>query len=149
VIKSLPLVRQFSAFVVVGTISALCTLLIRALCNIVVPFEVAVILAQMAGMVIAFNLNRLFVFAKPAPAKPDFAKPDQIAFARFSRFALVNLLSLCIVTIVSSFSFRIALPALGINAHAALLAQVLGLGACTIPSFVGHKYFSFHHRQPQ
>ena len=125
--------RQFAGFVLVGAASATVSLLSRYFFNFMVPFEVAVVLAQVVGVLVAFNLNRRFVFANSGRKK----------LFQFGRFALVNVMSLAIAAGVSSLAFRVLLPWRGIGFYPPVLAQVIGLGACTIPSFVGHKRFSF------
>ncbi|AIF49376.1 hypothetical protein HY57_19995 [Dyella japonica A8] len=128
-----PLIKQFAAFVFVSSISAVCSLIVRYVANLVMPYEVAVGLAQVAGVIIAFTLNRRFVFSGE----------QVLTYARIWRFTLVNVVSLAIAVTVSSLAFRIVLPNLGVSFHPDVLAQLVGLAACALPSFLGHKYFSF------
>lgn len=125
--------QQFAGFLGVGVASACLSLLTRYLTNQVVPFEVAVVVAHVVGMLFSFALNRRLIF--PATSRPVH---DELA-----KFALVNLLSLAIATAVSSLCYRIVLPALGVEAFSGLIAHVIGLAACAVPSFLGHKFFSF------
>ena len=120
-------------FLGVGGVSSIATLYSRYLMNFYTPFELAVALSQIIGVMIAFSLNWNFVFARSgAPV-----------YAQFSRFFLVNVLSLAIVSSVSSIAFRFVLPWLGVDSYRGVLAQLIGLGACAVPSFIGHKRFSF------
>ncbi len=132
-LPSVSSLKQFSAFLIVGVISASATLLTRRSFNFIIPYEAAVVASQIVGILIAFNLNRLFVF------------PNRISFPlhRFGRFALVNVMSLAIAAGVSSLCFRAILPLLAIDFYPAVLAQAIGLGACAVPSFVAHRQFSF------
>lgn len=125
---------QFIAFLLVGATSAVGSLATRYLANAVMPFEAAVIVAHVAGMLCAFSLDRCFVFAVTSQRQ----WPSQLG-----RFAIVNVLSLITATAVSSLAFRSVLPLVGIHVHADFVAHFLGLAACSVPSFLGHKYFSF------
>ena len=124
---------QFIAFVAVSAIAASTTLVSRYFLSSVVLYEIAVVLSQLVGMFVAFTLVRQLVFAPSA-------KPRR---AQFLRFAIVNLGSLVIATGVSSIAYRAFLPALDVTFYPDVIAQIIGLGACSIPSFLGHKLFSF------
>jgi len=124
---------QFFAFLLAGGISSTISLVSRHFFNLIVPYEAAVVLAQLVGIGVAFSLSRLFVFANSGPP---------VVFA-FGRFVLVNVLSVLIVAGVSSIAFRLVLPLLGVTFYPAILAQIIGLACSAVPSFLGHKYFSF------
>lgn len=124
---------QFARFVAVGASSAILSLIVRFAVNIAAPFEIAVVTAHVAGMVYAFSINRAFVFPKI----------ERSARQEFARFALVNVMSLGVATIISSLCYRWLLPWLQVKSYSALIAHFIGLAACAIPSFIGHKYFSF------
>jgi len=126
-------VSQFAGFVGVGIASASLSLVTRFLANLIVPFELAVGIAHVVGMLFSFTVNRLLIFPMSRRAVWD----------ELARFTLVNLVSLTIATGVSSWVYRMVLPSLGITEFTGLIAHVIGLGACTLPSFLGHKFFSF------
>jgi putative flippase GtrA len=125
--------REFLSFVLVGAISATVSLISRYFFSFVVLFEIAVVLSQVVGIFVAFSLNRLFVFSNR----------NRLAVFQFGRFVLVNAMSLGIAAGVSSIAFRLVLPGFGVDYYPEVIAQIIGLAACTIPSFLGHKYFSF------
>jgi putative flippase GtrA len=124
---------RFSLFILAGTLSSIVSLLARCGFSLVVPYEAAVVLAQIVGVLVAFSLNRLFVFQQSQRA---------IASA-LPRFFLVNVMSLIIVTTISSLCYRLILPALSIQFHPGIISQVAGLAASALPGFFAHKYFSF------
>ncbi|MBB3932740.1 putative flippase GtrA [Kaistia hirudinis] len=125
--------RQFAAFVVVGIVSAVLSLAVRYAANLVIAFEASVVVAHIVGMLFSFGVNRLAVF--PSSDRPVW---DELG-----RFTLVNVVSLLLATGVSSWLYRVGLPAIRFAYAPALTAHFLGLAACTLPSFLGHKLFSF------
>lgn len=129
--------QQFLAFVAVGTLAASCSILVRYLANLVVPFEFAVAISHVSGMLCAFTLNKLVVFSKTSHP----------TIVELGRFALVNMLSLVVATVVGSIAFRLLLPALGIEKYADWIAHLIGLGACAIPSYLAHRHYSFRPRR--
>jgi putative flippase GtrA len=126
-------VRPFVGFLLVGGSSSLVSLGARVLFNFLVFFEAAVILAHLVGMLFSYALNRLFIFPRS----------DRRVSVDLSRYCIINIGSLAITTLVSAAFFRLILPVLGVTFYPALIAHFLGLAACAIPSYLGHKYFSF------
>ncbi len=125
--------RQFGGFVAVGVASACLSLVTRYGVNLFLAFEWAVVVAHIVGMLFSFGVNRLAIF--PSSDRPVW---DELG-----RFTLVNVVSLLLATGVSSWLYRVGLPAIGFAYAPALTAHFLGLAACTLPSFLGHKFFSF------
>lgn len=125
--------RQFGGFIAVGIASTCLSLVTRYGANLFLTFELAVVVAHIAGMLFSFGVNRLAVF--PSSDRP--------VWNELGRFALVNVVSLLLATGVSSWLYRVGLPAIGFAYAPALTAHFLGLAACTLPSFLGHKFFSF------
>lgn len=130
---------QFASFVAAGMASSSVTLFSRYLFNFIVPYEVSVALSQITGAFVAFVLNRCLVFRSRERHMAD----------QFWRFLAINLVSLAIATAVSSFFFRLVLPALHETFYPAVVAQVFGLAVCAVPSFLGHKHFSFSSLAPR
>ena len=128
--------RRILSFLMVGGTSAVATIAVRALLTLVAPFEVAVALAHVFGLTMAFTLNRLFVFTTY----------EGRLLPAYLRFFLVNLLSLAIATITSSILFRLVFQAIDVGPYSAYIAHFIGLGAAAAPSYFGHSYFSFRHR---
>ncbi|MCX5516109.1 GtrA family protein [Kaistia algarum] len=128
---------QFAGFVSIGIASAGLSLLARYAANQILPFEASVVVAHIVGMIFSFALNRLLIFPETQRSVWD----------ELARFTLVNLMSLAIATGMSSWFYRIVLPALDIQAYSGVIAHLAGLGACTVPSFLGHKFFSFRQQE--
>jgi putative flippase GtrA len=126
-------IRRFALFVVVGLLSAIVSVIVRALLSRVAVFEVAVALAQLLGLVVAFSLGRMIVFTEFSGSLARACR----------RFFIVNLVSLTIATLVSALFYRSALPFLGWNFYPDYTAHFLGLGAATLPSYFGHRFYSF------
>lgn len=125
--------RRFVGFLLVGATSAVITLIVRYILNLVIPFEAAVALSHAVGVSIAFPLNKVFIFAQ---SKEHFQ-------GQFFRFLLINLISLALSTLASSFFYRVILPVIGVHFHPDVIANILGLACAAVPSYVGHKHFSF------
>ena len=125
--------RRFGIFVAVGIVAAAGSLVSRGLLSGIVPFEIAVVIAQIVGVVIAFSLNRVLVFT-------SFA--GSLAGA-FRRFFVVNIFSLGIVTAISALFYRTALPLAGWTFYPDYTAHFIGLGVATLPSYFGHRLYSF------
>lgn len=130
--KKLP-ASQFVRFLVTGGISALVNLASRYVLNFFLPFSWSVILAYIIGMFTAYNLFRIFVFA------PSGRRMRSEAW----RFVLVNIVSLGIVWAVSMILNYTVLPKLGLVWHREDIAHLIGVFSPAVPSYVGHKFFSF------
>jgi putative flippase GtrA len=59
-----PMNSEFIRFVLVGGVAALVNIVSRLFLSSLMPFEAAVVIAYLVGMVTAFCLSRQFVFAK-------------------------------------------------------------------------------------
>jgi putative flippase GtrA len=124
---------QFLRFLVTGGIAAVVNLGSRYLLNLTMSFGVSVVLAYLVGMVTAYTLARLFVFADSEGGIGQ----------EFTRFALVNAVALVIVWGVSVGLARGVFPAINFTWHADDLAHAIGVIIPAVTSFVGHKYFTF------
>ena len=113
--------------------TAVFNLLTRWLLSHVLLYEVAVALAYVVGMTIAFMLARRFVFA---PGGGTW-------LAQYRRFAAVNVVSLLIVLVVSAGLLRLVLPALDWTWHAEEVAHFLGVASPIVVSYFAHKHYSF------
>ena len=94
----------------------------RYLLNMFMPFEIAVVLAYLAGMAAAYVLARMFVFA---------ASGRSIA-SEVQRFAIVNLFALTLVWSISVATARIVFPSIGFTweAYPVVPGSTIGSG-CT------------------
>src|ERR1700754_1894886 len=113
--------RQFIAFVATGSLAAGANVVSFQLFKLVAPFSVAVALAYLTGMVVAFLLFQRVIFGNPGtPLR-----------RRIVRFTQVNMLGLALTLIVSNLMARIVLPAIGWTFYPLELAQLIGVAAPT------------------
>lgn len=125
--------RRFSAFLLTGGFAALVNIGCRLALNLVMPYEVAVALAYLAGMTTAYLLAKAYVFEASG----------RRASAEYGRFALVNAVALAQVWIVSVTLARWVFPAAGFTWHADTVAHVIGVLSPVATSYYGHKRFTF------
>ena len=124
---------QFMRFVIAAGMSVPVNLGTRVLFSLVLPYEVALVLSHLCGMLTAFVLTKLFVFARSGRSNQS----------ELSRFALVNVVSVAQTWIVAVGLVRIVFPWLGFHAAPELLAHAIGLAIASATSFYGHRHFSF------
>ena len=123
----------FLKFVVAAGLSVPVNLGSRILFSRAMPFEIAIVLSHVCGMLTAYLLTKLFVFAPSG----------RNAASELSRFALVNLASVAQTWIVAVGLVRFVFPALGVVRATELLAHAMGLAFASITAFYGHRRFSF------
>jgi putative flippase GtrA len=124
---------QFLAFLAMGSLAALTNLVARYFLDFVMPFEIAVILAYMAGMAVAFVLFQRMIFGNPGtPLR-----------RRLVRFTQVNLIGMTLAWIVSTSMARIVLPAVGWTFHPFEVAHVLGVAAPVFSSYFLHRSYTY------
>ncbi len=124
---------QFAAFVATGSLAAGANLVSRYLLNFVMPFEAAVILAYLVGMVIAFVLFQRAIFGNP----------DTPLRRRAVRFVQVNLVGMALAWAVSTLMARIVLPALDWTFHPFEMAHLIGVAAPTFSSYFLHRSYTY------
>jgi putative flippase GtrA len=124
---------RFAKFVVAGGIAAAANVGSRMLFSLWLPYVPAIVLAYCVGMVTAFSLNRLFVF------EPGVLTWRVQAF----RFLVVNLAAVAQTVAVSLLFAKVILPAMGIQAHAELIAHGIGVIVPIFTSYLGHRHFTF------
>jgi putative flippase GtrA len=129
---------KFVRFVIAAGLSVPFNLGSRVIFSYFVSFEIAVVLSQFVGMIVAFLLTRAFVF--------DSSPDDKIG--EFSRFAIVNAVSLAQTWIVGVSVLRIVLPYFSFTYHPELVAHFVGLASSSVTAFIGHRYFSFREPMP-
>ncbi len=128
--QRLPAIVRFLAL---GGLSAAVNLVARFAMQPIIGFETAVIVAYLIGMVVAYNLFRLFVFGASTRG----------VGSEFWRFTVVNLVSLALVWCVSVGLARLVFPALAFTWYADDLAHLIGLLCPSISSWIGHKRYTF------
>lgn len=123
---------EFARFLGVGGIAALANLVSRYLLDFFMPFEVAVVLAYIVGMVIGFFLFQKMLFGGGG-----------IEARRVVRFIWVNIFGATLAWAVSSIMARQVLPAIGWSWHPFEIAHLCGVGAPAITSYFLHKHYTF------
>jgi len=124
---------EVARFLAAGGIAAAANVLSRIVFSGFVSLPIAVVLAYLVGMAVAFVLMRQFVFP---PGRHGVHR--QIAV-----FALVNLAAVLQTLVVTLLLADFALPWLGMRRHVDLTAHIVGVCIPIITSFVGHKRWSF------
>lgn len=125
--------REFIRFALAGGVAAAANILSRWLLSSFIRFEIAVVIAYLIGMAVAFVLTRQFVFARS----------DRRVQSEAMRFVLVNLVALAQVWVVSVGLAEWVLPWLGIVWQKDLIAHVVGVISPIATSYLGHKKFTF------
>jgi putative flippase GtrA len=121
-------------FLVAGGIAALINVIARILFSQVLSYGVAIVLAYLCGMVVAFLLNRYVVFSSASSG----------AVGRQSlRFAIVNAVSLVQVWIIGEGLVRVVMPQAGWHWHPQTTAHCIAVATPALVSYFAHKYFSF------
>ena len=125
--------NRFALFLFAGGAAALVNILSRIAFNWILPYEIAIVVAYLCGMTVAYLLNKYFVFASSGRG----------VASEYTRFALVNLAAVAQVWIVSVGLARLVFPAIGFAWHAETVAHVIGVTIPVFTSYMGHKHFSF------
>jgi putative flippase GtrA len=128
-----PGVARFVRFVALGGCAAAVNYGSRFALSNFMPFEAAVAVAYLIGMVVAFGLFRLFVFPN---ATGSFREQTLM-------FVLVNIAGIAQVWVVAVALARWALPALHYPGPVEATAHLLAIGVPTFTSYVLHKRFTF------
>jgi len=129
----------FLRFVLCGGIAAGANVVARIAFSQLMTYEIAVVLAYLVGMTVAYVLMKLFVFE---PSRRSVS-------AEYVRFGIVNLVSLLQVFAVSVGLARWAFPALGLTWHAETIAHLIGVASPIVTSYFGHKAFTFDRKEPK
>lgn len=124
--------KQFLLFVAIGGVAAVLNWLTRIALGFWIAFLPAVILAYAVGMVVAFTLNRAFVF-------PNSVKP---VHHQARDFLIVNLVSFPVV-VVAALLLELIFKWLGVTAHAQLAAHGVAVMIPAFVSFLAYKFFTF------
>jgi len=125
--------QRFGLFLAAGGVAALANYGSRFAFSLWFSYPVAIVLAYLVGMTVAFVLMRHYVFDARAKA----LRPQVVAFV------LVNLLAVLQTLVVSLVLARWALPALGITEHTEAIAHAVGVAVPIVTSYFGHKHATF------
>lgn len=125
---------QFLRYLASGMTAAACNFGSRFLFSPLMPFEVAVAMAYLVGMVVGFILMRLYAF-------PRSSRPIK---KQIFGYLAVNALGILQAVAVSSLMLRWVFPAVTTEASALdAWAHFIGIAVPTISSYFGHKFLTF------
>lgn len=124
---------QLAAFGVAGGLAAVANIGSRIVFNRWMPYTAAIILAYIVGMIVAFVLNRLFVFRETV---------NPLHYQAFW-FTVVNLAAVLQTLAVSLLLADYVFPHAGLRWYPETVAHAIGVGIPVITSFIGHKKLSF------
>ena len=124
---------QFLRFLVAAGLSVPVNLGSRLLFSRVMPYEAALVLSQVCGMLTAYALTRALVFKRSGRS----------ARSELGRFALVNVYSGLQTWVVAVGLVRIVFPWLGFRFAPEFVGQVTGLALSAVTSFFAHRAYSF------
>lgn len=129
--------RQFGAFLLVGGAAAATQWLSRFGFSHLLPYAGAVVAAYATGMLVAFELNRRFVF----PTAIDSRRQQ------FARFVAVNAVSFVVVWVISMLLGEVLLPRLMRRDWAEAIGHGIGLLSPAVLSFILHRRYTFRERE--
>ena len=98
-----------------------------------VGFSVAVVLAYLTGMVMAFALARYFVFTESSQSMQRSAL----------WFVVVNIVAVIQTWVISMLLAYYLLPRMGFTRFIPEIAHAVGVVVPVFTSYLGHKRFSF------
>jgi putative flippase GtrA len=124
---------RFGLFLVAGGLAAAANYGSRFGFSLWFSYPVAIVLAYLVGMAVAFVLMRQYVFEGSGKALgPQVVK-----------FVLVNILAVLQTLIVSLVFARWFLLALGVESHVEAIAHAFGVAVPAVTSYLGHKKATF------
>lgn len=125
--------RQFSVFLLTGSIAAVVNFGSRIFYNNFVGFSSAIIFAYITGMIVAFVLAKIYVFSNS----------QQNTCRSATIFALVNLVAVAQTWTISLLLAHYILPYASITVYVPEIAHAIGIVVPVFTSYLGHKYWSF------
>lgn len=125
--------RRFGLFLVAGGIAAAANYGSRFAFSVWFSYPVAILLAYLVGMAVAFALMRQYVFDGRGKAMGP----------QIVRFIGVNVLAVLQTLVVSLLLARWLLPAMGIVEQAEAIAHAVGVAVPAVTSYFGHRLATF------
>lgn len=124
---------QFFRFLLAGAVAACANYGSRFVFSLWTSYELAIVLAYLVGMTVAFILMRGQVF---------YAKRKAL-WPQVTRFIAVNILAVLQTLVISIVLARRVFPDLGIIEQAEALAHLAGVSVPVVSSYFGHRYLTF------
>lgn len=125
--------RRFALFLLAGGVAAAANYGSRFGFSVWFSYPVAIVLAYLVGMAVAFMLMRQYVFDGRGKA----LAPQVL------RFVGVNALAVLQTLVVSLLLARWLLPAAGLETHVEAIAHAFGVAVPVITSYFGHRLATF------
>ncbi|MDM0067672.1 GtrA family protein [Variovorax sp. J31P207] len=124
---------QFIRFLLAGGLAAAANYGSRFVFSLWLGYGVAIVLAYLVGMLVAFVLMRHHVFSGRGGAlTPQVLK-----------FAAVNVLAVLQTLIISLLLARWLLPLLGVVDHVEAIGHLVGVAVPAVTSYFGHRMLTF------
>lgn len=124
---------RFTRFLAAGGLAALINFGSRFVFSLWFPFEVAVVLAFICGLVSGFLLIRFVVFSG-----------TEVSLASSAwRYVAINALALAQTWLISVLLAEYVLPGLGMEQGREALAHAVGIAVPVVTSYIGHKRLTF------
>lgn len=127
------LTPQFLRFLLAGGIAAAANFGSRFVFSLWLSYGVAIVLAYLVGMVVAFLLMRGHVF----DAGKGALGPQVLKFVAVNLFAVLQTL------VISLLLARWILPILGLVEHPEAIAHLVGVLVPVVTSYFGHRMLTF------
>ena len=131
--RNVSLRKEFSLFVLAGSIAAIVNIISRIILTIFLNFEISIFISYLIAMVSSYILQRKYVFKT---TKKSYKKS-------FAAFSLVNLVALIQVWIFSLLIKIWLINFISSVALVELIAHCIGVGIPAFTSYYGHKYITF------
>ena len=129
---------QLVKFILAGGTAAAVNFGSRILLSLWLPYEAAIVVAYLIGMLTAFVLNRAFVFTQV----------ENTLGSQVSWFIAINLAAVLQTLLISLLLARVLFPAIGMEFHPETLAHAVGVAVPVMTSYLGHRRFTFRSRTP-
>ncbi len=124
---------QFTLFVVIGSVAATTNFFSRIFYEIYYSFSTSIVLAYCTGMLVAFLLDKRFVFKN---------SQNHVSVSIFF-FVIVNLFGLIQTWCITMFLSIYFLPSFGVVFFLKEISHAFGIAFPAFTSFLGHKYITF------
>ena len=125
--------KRVALFLVAGGIAAAANYGSRFIFSLWFSFPLAIVLAYLVGMTVAFLLMRHYVFEGRGKALGP----------QIWKFTLVNLLAVAQTLVVSLVLARWVLPWAGFTRHIDAIAHAVGVAVPLVSSYFGHRLATF------
>lgn len=126
-------ISQFLTFVLAGGTAAMFNFITRIFLSNYYSYPVSIILSYIIGMIIAFSLNKLFVF-----------KTDNRILRQLVWFTIVNVLGIAQTVLISVYLVDVVFPTLKLVWYPEEFAHFIGISIPTFTSYIGHRYLTFN-----